>query len=270
MEVLISILFMIKIIIKEGRAMYKSKVHSRLLEYLETVNKNSSDYTIAKVLLEHINEFPDITLEQIASLSYSAPSSVTKFCKKIGYGSFKEMRYDVEGYSTHFIGSELNYNSLHSYIDEFHQMEVNNDQDILSKLNIEMVYELALKIKKAKKICILQASYNHNIVSFLSEILIVHNKIAVSINRSNDQAFLKENIQESDLVILTSLTGDYVHKRKEFLDTIEQPVYILSGEQILDYKCIYPDHYLALFNSYYNSQRYIYIIALLLNFYLNQ
>lgn len=76
-----------------------SKVFIRLSENLFRCKKHDLNFQITKTLIEHIDEFPDIYIEEIAYAAQTTPASITKFCKKLGYASFKEMRYDLDVYS---------------------------------------------------------------------------------------------------------------------------------------------------------------------------
>lgn len=76
-----------------------SKVYIKLTEFLFRCIKADVNFNIAKVLIERIDDFPDIFIEEIAYSANTTPASVTKFCKKLGYPSFKEMRSDLIEYS---------------------------------------------------------------------------------------------------------------------------------------------------------------------------
>mgnify|MGYP003296162602 CR=1 FL=1 len=146
-------------------------------------------------------------------------------------------------------------------------MELSYDEKIIQSIDHQMILQLANHIHKSKTILILQASYNHNIISFLSEILTGMNKKVISINRSNTDAFILSNLKEVDVVIVTSLTGKYIIERKNLLDQVKVPLYILSSEEIKGHHCIYPREDIQLFRSYFHSQRYIYIVTLLIHYY---
>ena len=131
---------------------------------------------------------------------------------------------------------------------------------------MEKIEELAQAVYEAERIVILQASYNHNIISFMSELLIRHGKQVVSINRGSQDSFILENVKKCDIVILTSLTGSYIEEHLPLMEKIHVPVYVIAGKKIEGYPSIYAEGYEDLFNTYYHSQRYIYVISLLLNY----
>ncbi|MBS5370500.1 MAG: MurR/RpiR family transcriptional regulator, partial [Coprobacillus cateniformis] len=59
-------------------------------------------------MLDRLYEFPDITIEEIAYLANTTPSSVTKFCKRIGYNGFTNIKSDA-----FFQNNNLEYISNH-------------------------------------------------------------------------------------------------------------------------------------------------------------
>lgn len=75
-----------------------SQVYIRLNEHLFKCKKYDLNFLITKVLIERIDEFPNIYIEEIAYAAQTTPASITKFCKKLGYTSFKEMRCDLDNY----------------------------------------------------------------------------------------------------------------------------------------------------------------------------
>lgn len=71
-------------------------VYIRLTEYIYNCTKLTTDFYIAKSMLENLEKFPDMTIHEVAKESFSSTTSVTKFCRKLGYENFFEMRHAVE------------------------------------------------------------------------------------------------------------------------------------------------------------------------------
>ena len=72
----------------------KSGLQVILSEYLFNIKKFDTNFIIAKVMLDRLSEFPDISIEKIAYLANTTPATVTKFCKKLGYDGFLGIKQD--------------------------------------------------------------------------------------------------------------------------------------------------------------------------------
>jgi|GEM_PF-6099976 len=74
----------------------KMQIHLRLVECMFDNRKQDVNGSIARVMISKLNRIHDITLDEIAYLAHSSPASVTKFCKKLGYASFKDLKADYQ------------------------------------------------------------------------------------------------------------------------------------------------------------------------------
>lgn len=57
-------------------------------------NFSEVEKTIANFFLEHIEQLHTLTLREIADIIYVAPSSIVRFCKKIGYQGYNHFKND--------------------------------------------------------------------------------------------------------------------------------------------------------------------------------
>lgn len=249
------------------------KVYARLAEFLSHCDKNNVDYYIVKTLIKKMEDFPDITIEQISFLANTTPASVTKLCKKLGYPSFKEMRHDIHGFSNSSMFNTLNQQTqgeaLNDYIHQFHLKEHDITAQIINSLNLDLIQDISLKLKKCQKVTILSADYNSNIIALFREVLAMNKILLFDINRKNDEALIQDIVQESDCVFLTSLTAQWVKKHEALLHTFNKEVYIIASTDISGFQTIYPHKYSHLFESNYISQRYLQIVFILINYYLS-
>ena len=69
----------------------KARFRNKLCEHMFRLKKRDADYAIACVLLDKLEVFPDVTIDEVAFLAHTSASSVTKFCKKLGYSGFAEI-----------------------------------------------------------------------------------------------------------------------------------------------------------------------------------
>lgn len=67
-------------------------LYIRLSDFIYNCSKVNTEFYIAKYMMENLKKFPDITIQEVAEESFTSTTSVTKFCHKIGYQNFYELR----------------------------------------------------------------------------------------------------------------------------------------------------------------------------------
>jgi len=68
----------------------------RLLLLLNNSREKNIYHTIAKTIIEDIKNIPTMNINKLAQDCYTTPSSVTNFCKKLGYSGFIEFKEYTE------------------------------------------------------------------------------------------------------------------------------------------------------------------------------
>lgn len=71
-----------------------------LLSTLNGEPKDSSNYRIAKYILEHIREMQDFTLSELAEKCYVSNASLSRFCREIGLHDFNALKKQISQFSS--------------------------------------------------------------------------------------------------------------------------------------------------------------------------
>lgn len=66
-------------------------VGERLLSYIDTSMQRDNNYQIAVRMLENFDSLKDMSISQIADMCFVSKASISRFCRFLGYESFKEM-----------------------------------------------------------------------------------------------------------------------------------------------------------------------------------
>ncbi len=247
-----------------------STAYTNIMEYLSKLEKDTVDYYIAKALLNKINLFPDIYIEEIATAANTTAPSVTKFCKKLGYSSFNDFKNDIYHYEKDTFFQELRnttYNSPSQYIHNYLNFEQDITNQIINHVNLDMIHKLSKDISQSKQVVFLVADYNMNIVSIFSEILSLHNITFTTINRDlSNHAILQASIH-ADVILTSSISGEWIKQRKDLIPSLSKPFHFITLKKIDYPNTIYLDNQSNIaFNSFYETQRYLTIIFLLIDY----
>ena len=244
----------------------------RLSEYLFNIKKFDVNFIIAKVMLDRLYEFPDITIEEIAYLANTTPSSVTKFCKRIGYNGFTNIKSDA-----FFQNNNLEYiSNHHTTPKEYYDTITNGLNNLYDSLYLlydhNQIDKIAKQLSMAKKVCIIVGMHGFATANFFEEVMRPFDIIVYEINRNADLSIIEDCIHETDMCFIISLTGEWVEQRfsqinpkimKEYQDKIViltmQDNLSVPIKQIVSFP---PNSYLYSSNIYSSSTEQSFFILL--------
>lgn len=215
-----------------------NSAYIRLLIFLYTVEKSSVDFDIANVLLKQIKQFPDILIEDIAAKAHTTPASVTKFCHKLQYKSFKELRNDGALETHQRIQQQLRIAKT-SYEEAclcYEKEAAENLHTYLQMYQEESIQQVARIIKAESSICICYPYYAYSCVHVFRNYLESFPIQVVGVLREGEEAFLKTRSKESAILFIISLQGTYIHKHQQWLREEKQ-----AGKKIIIITAIYDE-----------------------------
>lgn len=71
---------------------------NKLNDILNTTYTNDIYHTICHFIKSHIDDIPNLSIDEVAKQCYVSKSMVSKFIKKLGYESYKDFKEDCEIY----------------------------------------------------------------------------------------------------------------------------------------------------------------------------
>ncbi len=209
----------------------RMNLQNKLSEYLFSLKKLDVNFMIAKIMIDKLNEFPNVTIEEIAYLANTTPSSVTKLCKRIGYNGFSDMRVSDKSKNTifpyHYVGKDY---SRSEFIDDYMYTVNQIYHNIENYLNKKDILDIANKIKKGKRITIISTIFGYNSFMTFNEFMIDYNKMVYNINRDCDDCLIEDAYKKSDLVFVISLTGQWMKEKFYKLQTVKEKTILLTYE----------------------------------------
>ncbi len=192
---------------------------------------DSNNYKIAKYIIEHIHELEDITLTELAKNCYVSNSSISRFCRAIGFKDFNTLKIQVARFA-----------SENKYAKEKFQFKPFNDQSvcqsyILSVIdNLNHLYQPSLDkeiqqlvndIAHYQKIAAFGYLQSENIALNMQYDLRTNNKIIFSCIKFVDQVEYIQKADKNTLIIIFSESGTYFdrvfQRTKPFKNTKDKP-----------------------------------------------
>lgn len=175
-----------------------------LLAYINNSLNKDINYYIAKSLLEHIKRIESFSLEEIAEACNVAPSTINRFCKRIGFKNFSNLRNSV----AMPMGASL-YEHAHSEL---------NPQTFFNQLqeNIEMIENIPLadidwivnQIHQSKRIVILGFEKHQIQAMELQKRLFLLGKLSECDTNLYKQIDALSDLSDEDMIITISIQGN--------------------------------------------------------------
>ncbi|MGN1406699.1 MAG: MurR/RpiR family transcriptional regulator [Erysipelotrichaceae bacterium] len=176
-----------------------------LLNYINFSIKHDTDYDIARCLLLNIKEIHDMSLEQCASLCNVSVSTLNRFFKKLNFYNFSTFREFIN-IKTNKITENTFDCDLNSFIAELKAID-----------NIDPKYfdKVARMIKQAKRIYVLGFGDFQFQASYFQAVMLNYGKLIEIVSQFPENT--KLHITDEDMVIVTSIGGNYLSMNEKML-----------------------------------------------------
>ena len=189
----------------------------KLFIVLNSEKHGSARFNIALMLLKNIDLIKDSNIQMLADLCNCSIATMSRFFREIDYDDFSHykdsIRQGVVGgryYSTlnaRLVDNKMDYDEYRA----LYKKEVfEGIEDFFDSVSIEDVDNLAKDIHNYKQVAafgLLHSQYE--VMSFQAK-MVKMNKVIISFQEPEEQKQYIHNANADDLIIIFSLTGNYV------------------------------------------------------------
>ncbi|WP_368487042.1 MurR/RpiR family transcriptional regulator [Spiroplasma sp. DGKH1] len=191
------------------------------LEEIVLINDKTVKVVIAKTILNLLKERDDFIINDVANISFTSVSSITKFCKNLGFAGWKEFYaflktekkrqlYQNKAYSTL---QESNTDVIINKIIENHSLLVSSTLDH----NMEPIMNLVKKINKANKIYVIGNDRYLNLSNYFYHQLLILGYDTYFTTYHYVAKKLLEKVSPTDLIV-----GILLHDETNYLYNLIQ------------------------------------------------
>ncbi|MGM0904169.1 MAG: MurR/RpiR family transcriptional regulator [Bacillota bacterium] len=188
-----------------------------LLAYINNSLDKDINYSIAKSLLMHIEKIEGFSLEAAAEACNVAPSTINRFCKRIGFQNFSNLRSSVAIHTG--ASSDEDYEKLLS-IDKFEQ-KLKENVEMIEKIKVEQMERIVTKIHESRKIVILGFEKNQVQAMELQKKLFLLGKLCECSTNLFKQVDALSLLTEEDMIITISIQGNILSKGFPIIEKIK-------------------------------------------------
>lgn len=191
-----------------------------LILAFNSFDSQSQDYILAIFLLDHFLEIDSYTVNKLSDETGISPLKITKFIKKLGFHSFKEMKiYAVQGFNvkkSQIIERNANYSTDRS----FNALEVLSGKTIDREKTLHQIDMLIEAIHSADTIYILGALYPSALtLDFCDEMVLYKKKVRfVWINSYEYDKNI--TLHDKELLLIVSYTGRVFMMKSSILSSV--------------------------------------------------
>lgn len=181
-----------------------------LLNSLFTVlNDNSPDDSsavLAKYFLENYKHLSELNIFDVAAECFVSRSSVRRFCKSLGYGSFLDLKNEFREYDDKMALSIKHYGR-----EEYRIKLTSEINEMIEELDYRMdTEEIDMIIKTfhdARYVIMLTSDASTSIIKVFQQAMALYGKIIYLISDSYEDHSMLQEASEKDCIVAISVTG---------------------------------------------------------------
>jgi len=172
-----------------------------LLAYINNSLDKDINYHIAKTLLENFNKIEGFSLETAAEVCNVAPSTINRFCKRIGFRNFSNLRNSVNNFGASLEKSDISL-SGDSFIEQLKE-----NVEMIENIPKEQIERIVKQISKSRRIVILGFEKHQIQALELQKKLLLAGKFCECNTNIFKQMEALDTLTEEDLIITISIQG---------------------------------------------------------------
>lgn len=189
-----------------------------ILKQLEKDYKlNENDLFIARYILEHSEEIPLLSSHQLAKETFTSPTAIICFVKKLGFESYNDFKLNIHSFLNQYYLSNMHIQShenLYSVKNKLTEIECGIIHQTKDNIDPNTFNHIISMISKNKYIDIIANDTNSTIGDYASHLLSSVNKIVNVYHNHDKQLWLSFNVEKDHTIILVSKYGTNKHLLK--------------------------------------------------------
>ncbi|WP_180960275.1 MurR/RpiR family transcriptional regulator [Neobacillus cucumis] len=175
-----------------------------LLAYINNSLNKDINYYIAKSLLEHINRIESFSLDTVAEACNVAPSTINRFCKRIGFKNFSNLRNSV----SIPMGVNLYEKAETELSTQMFLKQLNENIEMIENIPILNIDRIVNQIHQSRRIVILGFEKNQIQAMELQKKLFLFGKLCECDTNLFKQIDALSDLSDEDMIITISIQGN--------------------------------------------------------------
>lgn len=180
---------------------------------LAILNENDEDdiyFTLARYCLDHIDSLDKISIRQIEEECFASRSSIKRFFKYIGFDSISAVKDILPELDNH-MQAFLDYSNKPDFASHIAAALQDMIADVNQAVDETVLDNLARAIHESDEVVLVCSDYSSMSARTFQQSMILMGKVIRLITDSTAALRLLERLDEKDLLIVSSISGNYAH-----------------------------------------------------------
>lgn len=214
---------------------------------LKKLNKlNDNEKMIVQYLIDHLDEIPDLSSNELARRTYTSSTAIIRFIKKLNYRSYTDFRLHIVSDLKNMKQPDLTIFSnedLLTLVNKISDIEISIIQKTKEMLHMSQLKDIIVLLAQYQYIDIIANDTNATIAEYASHLLWSVGKFVHVYHYSNQQLLVGLNIPKDHIVIIISKYGRNTTLLKTALSLRSRGIttiaMISQADRALGKKCTY-------------------------------
>lgn len=191
----------------------------KIIDQLKEGKFTCSEEEVVHYLLEHQDELFDLTINELASLTYTSNATVIRVCHKLGFSGYKTMKIALlnEIEANKYISKDVDY-SIPFHKQETSEMIVQNIYSLYrdsislihSELDIDTLEKIVRCFVSSKRIFIFGiGDAKITAMNFINKLIKI-NCFPILATEHNEELHIVKNLTSDDCAFFISYSGNYM------------------------------------------------------------
>lgn len=214
-----------------------SNIRIQLLNIINRESPDSMNFIIAQYILENLERKKVVSTKELADECKVSKSSISRFCRKLGYEDFLELQIAIGSYNS-FIEerfTDLKGENTHALIQNYFLdiKEIINHLD--QSLEVEVLEELVKDIHDYERV-VLMGHVQSSFPAFsLQHYLTILHKFVYSTQDLNEQKEMLETLDDRNLIIIFSAGGKFIERVLDRMNVMNRKhlpkIYVITANK---------------------------------------
>ena len=203
--------FKIFVRIEERGCDNMDRILHMLMLVMNEQNENDTFHSLARNMIENIDKLASLSITEMAELCYVSPSTLSRFCRKLGYKNFNSFKNDLDvtyGFEIDYDNDYINLNlPLEKRLHSFQSFTIDSLKNINSQLKTSSLQNLAKQIHNSNNVFFFGSVGYQFLALYLQERLGLFKKIIYVTLDHGNQKQQALTLTNQDLAVVVSPHG---------------------------------------------------------------
>jgi DNA-binding MurR/RpiR family transcriptional regulator len=201
-------------LVKGAKAM---DIITKIIFWLD-MRKSNNDiyYFIAKTILLHRADIPQMGIEELARLCYTSPATISRFARKLSYKNFSEFKQVFQQHEAYtknevvFSEDEITEikNNPQTIIDKTYPPSIHALKETYEILDVELIGQVTQTLARSEHIAIFGSIFSHLVARDAQYKFLRLGKFTTAFSDFNNQLADARDLSHHDVAIFFSVSGN--------------------------------------------------------------